>query len=257
MSDFAEFGIWIKKVVSGLLGIPTGPLLAIVIGLVLARKRRGLGFALIVFGTTVLFALAMPIVANSIAAPAERAFPPLHPDVPLPPHTAIVVLGGGLQEGAIDYGGETINPIVLPRLRSAARLAARTKLPILVTGGRPLTSKTVEADQMAEVLERDFHTPVRWREKESLDTQDNARLVVPMLEAAGIRTVVLVTDTTHMARSRALFVAAGMPVIAAPADYYASAPLSVLSFIPNTNALRHSAFTLHEWLGYVWARLRG
>ena len=256
MSDLAEYGIWTKKVVSGLLSIPAGPLLAIVIGLVLARRRRGLGFALIVFGTIVLFTLSLPIVASAIAAPTERAFPPLRAGVPLPPHSAIVVLGGGLQEGAIDYDGETVNPIVLPRLRSAARLAARTKLPILVAGGRPLTSKTVEADQMADVLEHDLHTQVRWREKQSLDTQDNARLVVPILEAAGIRTVVLVTDAAHMARSRALFVAAGMPVIPAPTDYYASAPMSVLSFIPNTNALRRSAFTVHEWLGYLWARLR-
>ncbi|MGI9024101.1 MAG: YdcF family protein, partial [Burkholderiaceae bacterium] len=154
MSDLAEFGIWTKKVVSGLLSIPAGPLLAILIGLWLARRRRGLGFALIGFGAALLFALSLPIVANGIAAPAERAFPPLHPDVPLPPHTAIVVLGGGLQDGALDYGGgETVNAIVLPRLRSAARLAARTRLPILVSGGRPLSSKSVESDQMADALE--------------------------------------------------------------------------------------------------------
>ena len=78
-----------------------------------------------------------------------------------------------------------------------------------------------------------------------------------MLHADGIRTVVLVTDAAHMRRARALFVAAGMPVIPAPTNYYASAPLTVLSFIPNTNALRRSAFTVHEWLGYVWMRLRG
>ena len=257
MSDLAEFGIWTKKIVSGLLSIPGGPLLAIIIGLLLVRKRRGFGFALIVFGTAVLFVLSLPVVANAIAATTERAFPPLHPGVPLPPHSAIVVLGGGLQQGALDYEGETVNPIVLPRLRSAARLAARTRLPILVAGGRPLTARTTEGDQMADVLQRDFHTPVRWIEKQSLDTQDNARLVVPMLEAAGIRTAILVTDAAHMARARALFVAAGMPVIPAPTDYYANAPLSVLSFIPNTNALRRSAFSVHEWFGYLWARLRG
>ncbi len=257
MSDLAEFGIWTKKVVSGFLSIPGGPLLAIIIGLALVRKRRGIGLSLIMLGTAILFALSLPIVANGIATPAERAFPPLNVDVPLPPHAAIVVLGGGLQTGATDYGGETVNPIVLPRLRSAARLAARTKLPILVAGGRPLRSKSVEADQMADVLERDFHTPVRWKEKQSVDTQDNVRFAVPILQAAGIRTVVLVTDVTHMARARALFIAAGMPVIPAPTDYYASGPLTVLSFMPNTNALRRSSFTVHEWLGYLWARLRG
>lgn len=257
MPDLSEFGIWTKKVVSGWLTIPAGPLLAIFIGLWLARRRRRAGFALIALGAAVLFALSLPIVSNGIAAPTERAFPPLDPAVPLPPHAAIVVLGGGLQEGALDYGGETVSRIALPRLRSAAHLAARTGLPVLVSGGRPLTSKTTESDQMADVLRHDFHTPVRWLEKRSLDTQDNARFVVPMLEGAGIRTVVLVTDASHMRRARALFVAAGMPVIPAPTDYYASAPLSVLSFIPNTNALRRSAFTVHEWLGYLWWKLGG
>ena len=257
MSNLAELGIWTKKVVSGWVSIPAGPLLAIFIGLWLARKHRRVGFALIALGAVVLFALSLPIVSNGIAAPAEHAFPPLHSGVPVPPHTAIVVLGGGLQEGALDYGGETVNPIVLPRLRSAAHLAARTGLPILVSGGRPLTSKSIEGEQMADALEHDFHTPVRWIEKHSLDTQDNASFAVPMLESAGIRTVILVTDVSHMRRASALFVAAGMPVIPAPTDYYASAPLSVLSFIPNTTALRRSAFTVHEWLGYLWWQLGG
>ena len=255
MTGLAWLAFWAKKVVSGLLLLPTGPLAAIAAGLWMTRTRRRAGTALALFGLLVLVVFSLPIVANALAAHEERAFPPLVADAALPPQAAIVVLGGGLEAGATDYGGETTNATTLVRLRSAARLAARTGLPILVTGGRPLGVRTAEADQMVDALQNDFRTPVRWVERESLDTADNARLSVPMLAADGVRTAILVTDVEHMRRSRALFEAAGMPVIPAPTDYYANGPLTVLSFLPNTGALRRSAWSLHEWLGLLWTAI--
>lgn len=255
MSEWAEFAFWTKKVVAGLLLLPASPLIAIAVGLWLLRRRRRAGMALVALGLVVLVVFSLPVVANAIGADTERDFPPLGMDVPLPPNTAIVVLGGGLQQGATDYGGETVNAVTLIRLRSAARLAARTHLPMLVSGGRPLNARTSEAEKMVEALDVDFHTPVRWVENESLDTPDNARLSVPMLLAAGIRTAILVTDVDHMHRARALFEAAGMAIIPAPTDYYANGPITVLSFIPNTGALRRSAWSLHERVGGLWKRL--
>lgn len=257
MSDVEAFGFSVKKVVSGLLLLPTGPLLLIGIGLWIARTRRRAGLGLVVIGLVVLTVFSLPIVANAIARDSEVAYPPLGVDVPLPPNAAIVVLGGGLQQGATDYGGATVNATTLVRLRSAARLASRTHLPILVSGGRPGNVASSEAEQMGMALEQDFHVPARWLEKESMDTADNARLSVPILQAAGIRTALLVTDAEHMQRSRALFEAAGMPVIPAATDYYANGPVTALSFIPNSNALRRSAWSLHERLGRLWLRLRG
>jgi uncharacterized SAM-binding protein YcdF (DUF218 family) len=252
----AVLGLWAKKLISELLLLPAGPLLLIALGLWLGRRRRTLGQSLVALGLLILVTFSLPIVANAIAIDSEQAYPPLRVDVVLPKDAAIVVLGGGLQQGATDYGGETINAVTLTRLRSAARLAARTHLPILVSGGRFPTMNTSEGEQMAASFEQDFRTPVRWIEKESLDTPDNARLSVPILKAAGITTAVLVTDAGHMQRARSLFEAAGMPVIAAPTDYYANGPVTVLSFIPNSNALRRSAWTMHEWLGLLWSRLQ-
>ena len=257
MSDSISLGLWIKKAIAGLILVPSGPLLAIGIGLLWSRRRRGAGLALAGLGWIVLFVLSLPVVANGIGAPIEKRFPPLAKDATLPEKTAIVVLGGGMQEGALDFGGETINPITLGRLRAAAMIAARTKLPVLVTGGPSLTSKTTEAEHMADALQHEFNTPVRWIENASLDTQDNARRSVPMLKADGITTVVLVTDTTHMTRAHELFQTAGIAVIPAATDFHASGPISVFSFVPNTNALRRSASYLHEWIGLWWARLRG
>lgn len=256
MSEMAGLGLWAKKLISELLLLPAGPLILMALGLWLARKRRRFGLGLITLGLLVLVTFSLPIVASAIASDDEHDSPPLRADAVLPKDAAIVVLGGGMQQGAIDYGGETINAVTLVRIRSAARLAARTHLPILVSGGRFPTMKGSEAEQMAAVFEQDFRTPVRWIEKESLDTPANARLSVPILSAAGITTVILVTDAGHMRRARQLFEATGMPVIAAPTDYYASGPVTVLSFVPNSNALRRSAWTIHEWVGLLWSRLQ-
>ena len=253
----AELAFWTKKIVSGLLLLPASPLVAIALGLWLQRRRRRVGLALIASGFGVLVVFSLPIVADAIAAGSERAFPPLSDATVLPADAAIVVLGGGVQQGATDYGGETVNPVTLVRLRSAARLAMRTHLPILVSGGRLPDVGRPEADLMSDTLARDFHTAVRWMEDRSLDTAENARLSVPMLQASGIRTAILVTDAEHMSRARALFEALGMPVIPAPTDFHANAPLTVLSFIPNTLALRRSAWSLHERLGALWNRLAG
>jgi uncharacterized SAM-binding protein YcdF (DUF218 family) len=106
-------------------------------------------------------------------------------------------------------------------------------------------------------MQRDFGTPVRWIEDGSLDTHDNARRSVPILKAAGITHAILVTDVSHMRRARALFEAAGMPVTPAPTDYFATGPITVLSFIPNGSAIRRSAWLMHEWLGLLWMSLRG
>jgi len=255
-SDLAELGLWTKQLIAGLLLVPSGPLIAIVLGLALARRRPRLALSLIVLGTFVLVALSLPIVAAQIAAPVERAYPPFDERTPVPAHAAIVVLGGGLTHGALDYGGETVNATTLTRLRRAARLATATRLPVLVAGGRPRDAVSAEGDLMADALTRDFHVPVRWIERESLDTDDNARYAAVMLKAAGIDTALLVTEVQHMHRAQPMFEARGLHVIPVPTDYYAGQRIGLFSFIPSTLALRRSSIAIHEHVGALWARLR-
>jgi len=252
MMDSGVVAFWIRNVIANLVLFPASPMIAVVVGLLWSRRQPRLGRSLMGLGIVVLLTFSLPIVANAIAAYDERAFPPLDPSKVLPADAAIVLLSGGSQLGAIDYGGETINPTTLARMRSAARLAARTHLPILVSGGRLPAAQRSEAEEIADSMRRDFQTPVRWIEDGSLDTEDNARLSVPILEAAGIKHVVLVTDVSHMRRARALFEAAGMPVTPAPTDYYANAPMTAMSFIPTGSAIRRSAWSMHEWLGLLW-----
>ena len=109
---------------------------------------------------------------------------------------------------------------------------------------------------MAATLKEDFRIGVRWIESTSHDTEDNARLSAPLLRAAGITTVLLVTDVNHMPRARADFIDQGLAVIPAPTEYYASTPLNYFSWLPNAGSLRRSAIAVHEWLGMIWRRVR-
>jgi uncharacterized SAM-binding protein YcdF (DUF218 family) len=254
-ADLIVIGFWLKKLIAELVLPPAGPMIGMAIGLLLLRRRRSFGAFLIGSSMTALFVLSLPIVANALAAHDERLYPPLDPTIALPPHAAIVVLGGGVQFGATDYGGETVNPTTLARLRSAARLASRIDLPILVTGGRLPDQRHAEGELMADALRRDFHVTARWIEQGALDTADNASLSAPMLKSSGFDTAVLVTDVSHMRRAQSAFEAAGIAVIPAPTDYYADARLSLFSFLPSASALHRVNWTLHEWLGMAWMQL--
>ncbi len=251
-----EAGFWIKNVVADVLLYPTSPMIAIALGLAFRRSRPRAGPALAWLGVVVLWVFSLPIVVNALAAGDERAYPPFDPSTPLPPHTAIVALSGGAQLGATDWDGETINAITLNRVRSTARLAARTKLPILVSGGRLPSARGSEAKGMADALTGEFGTPVRWIEDRSLDTAENARRSAPLLKADGFDHALLVTDVSHMRRAKALFEAAGIAVTPAPTDYYANGPVNVLSFLPSGNAMRRSAWAMHERLGLLWTSIR-
>lgn len=251
-----EAGFWIKNVVADVVLYPASPMIAIALGLALRRRWPRFAPALAWTGVLVLWIFSLPIVVNALAAGDERAFPPFAPSTPLPPNTAIVALSGGAQLGATDYGGETINAITLNRVRATARLAARTRLPVLVSGGRLPSARGSEARAMADALTNEFGTPVRWIEDRSLDTAENAKRSVPILKSAGIEQALLVTDVSHMRRAKALFEAAGLPVIPAPTDYYANGPVNVLSFLPSGNAMRRAGWAMHEWLGLAWTSFR-
>ena len=197
----------LKKILSALILPPLGPLLAIILGLLLWRRLPRLGRWLAWCGTLALISLSMPLVGHMLLASTEGA-PPLYPPLARQAQ-AIVVLGGGTDYSAPEYGGDTVGRYALERLRYAARLARQLKLPLLVSGGAPFGG-TAEALLMKEVLENDFGVAVRWTESSSADTHDNALNSASILHKAGIRRVVLVTHASHMRRAQAEFAQAGL-----------------------------------------------
>ena len=242
-----------KNLLGTLLLPPTNGLLLLLVAALFRRRRWAFGLALI--GGVLLFLQSLPIVASNLIAALEARAGGVF--VSAQGARAIVVLGSGLRRDAPEYGSDTVNERSLVRLRYGATLARRLQLPVLIAGGVPLHASRSEADVMAAIAEREFGVPVRWKESESRDTADNARMSAQILKPAGIRRVVLVTQAFHMPRARQLFEGAGLEVIPAPTDFKGpgDGPLVVSDFLPQARAIQTSYYALHEWLGLAWISL--
>jgi uncharacterized SAM-binding protein YcdF (DUF218 family) len=170
---------------------------------------------------------------------------------------AIVVLSAGQQEEPDLFGGGmTVDALALERLRRAAELAVRTRLPILASGGPLRTGGVPLSLLMRATLEQVFGVPVAWIDTRSRNTAENAVESAAIVQRAGIGTVLLVTHAWHMKRARQAFAANGIRVVAAPvAPISPASPFDVPDLLPTARALATSSYALHEWLGLVWYRV--
>jgi uncharacterized SAM-binding protein YcdF (DUF218 family) len=251
-----------KPYVSMLVLPPVPLLLLILLGvLVLGRSRRW-GAALVLAGTLGVWALATPALGELLLQRLTQPPPVLDAarvaGLRGAPHTAIVVLGAGRRLRSLDYGAPDLSLRTLERLRYGLWLAKQTGLPVAYSGGVGHGSPAgeSEAEIAMRVAERDFGQRLRWTESRSRDTRENAALTVPMLKAAGVQHVVLVTHNYHQARALAAFRRAagreGLALTLTPA------PLGVLrpgdasepgDFLPSAEGLQATVIALHEWLG--------
>lgn len=253
-----------KPVISALLLPPLPFLLLVLIGARLMFRRRLLAWLVIVAAVTltwftstsaagkllrpVLMDLPKPLDAQAIAALKAAA----------PGRTAIVVLGAGRKNLAPEYGLSSLRALTLERLRYGLWLSRETGLPVAFTGGvghsaRPGPS---EAEIAARIADREFGRPLRWTEERSRDTTENGLLTVPLLQAAGISRIVLVTSDLHQPRALRAFergaARSGMPMTLLPAPMGVPTPYvwSWVDFLPTARGFADSRILVHEWLGY-------
>jgi uncharacterized SAM-binding protein YcdF (DUF218 family) len=225
---------------------------ALFAGWLLMRKRPALARGVVGLALIALYALATPFVAHQLRHRLEAA-----PSEPVANKTgqAIVVLGAGIQMNAPEYGADSPSTDALSRLRYGAHLYRALGKPVLVTGGAVLDYRP-EAIAMKAVLENEFRVPVRWIERKSRNTLENARLSRELLDAEGIRKIYLVTQAWHMPRARLAFEHAGFEVIPAATGYSRSTKLTILDFAPSADALLTSSRSFHEVIGIGWYHLR-
>jgi uncharacterized SAM-binding protein YcdF (DUF218 family) len=229
---------------SNLLLPPTSLIALTIIGALALRRRRAFGMVLIVGSQLLLLALSMPVIANSLVRSLE---PPPVSIGELKRAQAIVVLGGGRNLGAPEWGGETVNDYTLRRARYGARLARETGLPVYVSGGKPTGGQFAEGTLMRELLALELNSPVKWVEVTSETTREQAQMAAQDLKPQQISRVALVTDAVHMPRAQRAFELAGLAVIGAPTGYTAQRPFAPYQLIPGPIALRESHVALREW----------
>lgn len=237
------------------------PGILILLGLVgLLMARRLLGRLLILFTVASLYLLSTPFFAQQLMGTLQVVGALTEAQIASSDAQAIVVLGAGRRERAPEFAGhDTVNALLLERLRYAAWLSRKSALPVIPSGGSPRSDGESEAVLARQVLEQEFRVRVLTIEDQSRTTREQARILRGLLEKHGIRKVILVTHAWHMLRALDVFEAAGINTQPAPTGFVsdASTRASYTNWLPSASALRNSYFALHEHLGRWWYRLLG
>ncbi len=258
-----EPGEW-RPLLSTLALPPMAPLCLALMGLLVSARRRVLGWFLIAVGVVALWLLSCNAVAVWLS---HQLLPQVHP---LPAASvaaslkeqkvqAVLVLGGGVQARATEYGEPQPSSITAMRVVYGAWVARQGNLPLAFAGGVGWANagqqSPTEADAARRMLERGGGPALRWVDDSSRDTVENARAMRPILQRAGIQRIALVTHAWHMPRSVKAFEDAGFTVVPAPMGFVEPLQRPLLEWMPSAHGLQASQSVVREWMGLLVARL--
>ena len=235
---------------------PAINIVAILIGVFLLRRFFKTGVVLILLSVTSLYLLSTPAISSRLGHSLEIHRAVKLENLPQNENLYIVVAGASHYVNAEEFGRSSPNAAGLVRLQYAAYLHHRTGLPILLTGG-PLDGHTEShAEVLANSLEQVYKIDSLLLETKSKNTLENAVLSAELLAQKDVKTILLVTHSYHMKRSKLLFEYAGFEVIPAPTQLSDIYDLDDwLFWMPNTTSLYHSSRVIYEYIGIIWYRL--
>jgi uncharacterized SAM-binding protein YcdF (DUF218 family) len=238
----------------------------LLVGLLLLwfTRKQKTGKTVVTLAGVLLFLFSSHFCSGLLLAPLESRYPPLSltPGAPaaveLKEVKFIVVLGSG-------FRGDGSRPLVLQleegsiaRLVEGVRVSKALNGCKLVLSGGPssdgVSSITQAMAQLAQDLGVDRRDMIL--EAQSRDTEDEARLVAPIL---GEQPFVLVTEASHMPRAMALFRKQGTHPIADPVSFRTrhARVIEPQEFFPDAQELGGSERAVYEYLGLAWASIRG
>lgn len=231
-------------------------ILLLLLSLLLSNKVRYLRILLIV-QIVLMYVLSIPLTSDFFYSRLESIAPLSEAQINSHQADAIVVLAGGIDNYAKEYGGPDISNFTVPRLRYAAWLQKRTGLPVIVTGGIERGGAT-EAELMKKVLLQEYEIKAQVLvEKQSQSTYENALYSSQILTEHQYKHYFLVTSAFHMPRALDVFKRFNSNVIPAPtAYYYNRSTLEVGMFKPHSKTIWVNYQALHEIVGRYWYRLR-
>lgn len=242
----------LKKILSALVLPPASLIILALVGLWLTSKHQRTGKTITALALTTLLILSLPVTGNALIRSLETSSP--ISEAQLKEIQAIVILGGGRNTDAPEYGGvDTVNSLTLERLRYGANLQQKTGKPILVSGGAPFGGRSV-ADAMAETLTDDFHAQTVWIEDKSNDTSENASFSTKTLKQHSITHIALVSQAWHLTRAIPLFEKQGLKVSPAGTGYSTDKTNLVTTWLPAAGALEESSMAIKEYLGTLLSK---
>ena len=176
---------------------------------------------------------------------------------PLPFVKYVVVLACGHKSDPNIPVTSQISGHSMIRLVEGIRILRQNPGARLILSGGGAVDPVPEAKVMAEVSQfMGVSKDDMIIESASNDTEDQARLIKPIVGAAPF---VLVTSAIHMPRSMALFEELGMHPIPGPAGSTSRVkmPFSLQDIFPSVSALDDTTQAVHEYLGLLWGKLKG
>jgi uncharacterized SAM-binding protein YcdF (DUF218 family) len=224
---------------------------------ILFRKNLRFSTWLLAAALCLLSVFSSSSVSRALLRSLEDQYPDRGMEA-IPPAQAIVVLGGSVHAPTARHGNSSlINPS--DRLLEALRLYRAGIAPLVMcTGGGH--SEVPEAQAMGRLLQ-EWGVPSEsiLLEQKSLNTRENALFSYPVLNARGIRHILLVTSAMHMPRAAAVFRKAGFEVSPAPSDFRTGwgSEGGFWDWMPDAGGLHWSDMALREWLGMLVYRFRG
>jgi uncharacterized SAM-binding protein YcdF (DUF218 family) len=246
----------LQKFIWYLAAVPSCLFIVIASGLVLSRRRRTIGRAMVLAGLLLLYLLSLDSVANLLLLPLENAAPPVHG---VPQGVSAVVVPGG---GSVDLRPLGAAPVpnaeTWTRLVKGIELARQLQVPLVLCGGsgEPFATALSDADVMATAA-RSLGFPATQTivENRSRNTLENSHAVRALVKGDRI---VLATSAYYMKRAMAMFQRRGFTVIPAPTYHLVQAgEPSLFSLIPGAVNLARSNVAWAEWLSLAWWGLRG
>jgi uncharacterized SAM-binding protein YcdF (DUF218 family) len=247
-----------KPLLTALVLPPVPLLLMLLVGARLMLPRRGWGWLVIIVSVALLWLTACTGTAQLLSQYV------LHPPAALSADrvkelksesaTAIVILGGGVEPYAPEYGVSSLQHLSLERLRYGVSLGRETGLPMAFSGGAGWGQPDAKAEARiaSQIAATEFGRPLKWIEDNSRDTRENALRTVALLKPAGIKHIVLVTHGWHMPRAQRNFefaAAGAMRIEAAPMGLARAADGPVLMWIPTAGGFADVRQVLRELLG--------
>ena len=232
-----DFAFILKKVISSaIMPLSFGLILAL-IGLIFLYKnnlKKAKTYLTISFIWIV--AISYVPISNFLIAPLETTYKKL--DIVPKDVNYILLLGGDMENRAWEL------------------LRLHHKLPNakIITSGYEGRGNIPEAIKTANIL---YNIGIQ---KSSIiihdkpkDTKEEAIKIKQLLKDEKF---ILITSSYHMPRAIALFKKEGLHPIPAPTDFKIKDRDKVLS-VPNGNNIKKSEIAIHEYIGLIWAKLRG
>ncbi len=242
-----------KKIISALINPASILTLLLFITLICSffNKRRAT-IALLCCTLIITYTLSITPTANYLSGTIEHRY---HVLKTLPKNARYLVVLSGGDNSSPNTGINAINSITLNRVIAAEALS-RTRLEhhpvdIIVSGGR-----RDAAAMRTTLISIGFPNQRIIVDNRANDTKDSAKNLKPILKH---QPFVLVTSALHMPRAMQLFQGQQLKPIAAPTNFisYNRRAIKAANYFPSFSNLSEVSSVEHEYLGILWARLRG